>query len=188
MLAAEAANIVTAPRVIIESAPKSFPATESIIFSARAPLAPEVKLPDYAAIAKKHTEKKEEAVVSDEEHAETLKHLKRERARITKVELGMQAQEAHAEAQKMEEKDLPALDDEFVKSLGYESLEKFSDSVRSNLKTEKEMQALEKTPRRNARRAHRCIIREISETPPRFRTRRHGGAHEAGPRQHADPV
>ncbi|MEK7098789.1 MAG: trigger factor [Patescibacteria group bacterium] len=144
MLAAEAANIVTAPRVIIESAPKSFPATESIIFSARAPLAPEVKLPDYAAIAKKHTEKKEEAVVSDEEHAETLKHLKRERARITKVELGMQAQEAHAEAQKMEEKDLPALDDEFVKSLGYESLEKFSDSVRSNLKTEKEMQALEK--------------------------------------------
>lgn len=144
ILAGESVNIVSSPSVMVESAPKSLPATEPIIFSARAPLAPEVKLPDYATIAKKHTEKKEEAVVSDEEHAQTMTHLKRERARITKVELGMQAQEAHAEAQKMEEKDLPALDDEFVKSLGYESLEKFSESVRANIKTEKEMQALEK--------------------------------------------
>ena len=39
---------------------------------------------------------------------------------------------------------MPALDDEFVKSLGYESLEKFTDAVRSNLKTEKEMREVEK--------------------------------------------
>lgn len=144
ILAGENANIVAAPRVTVESAPQSLPASEPILFTARAPLAPEVTLPDYQKIAKKHNEKKEEVMVTDEEHAQTLTHLKRERARITKVELGQTPQEAQAEAQKMEEKDLPALDDEFVKSLGYESLEKFSDAVRSNIKTEKEMQTAEK--------------------------------------------
>jgi FKBP-type peptidyl-prolyl cis-trans isomerase (trigger factor) len=144
ILAGESVNIVSSPKVMVESAPKSLPATEPIIFTARAPLAPEVKLPDYKAIAKKHTEKKEDVVVTDEEHAQTMTHLKRERARITKVELGQSAAEAAKDAQAMEEKDLPALDDEFLKSLGYESLEKFSESVRMNLKTEKELQATEK--------------------------------------------
>ncbi|HWO07450.1 MAG TPA: trigger factor [Candidatus Paceibacterota bacterium] len=144
ILAKENANIVTAPRVTVEKAPQSFPASEPIVFTARAPMAPEVKLPAYKAIAKKHNEKKEEISVTDEEHQQTLSHLKRERARITKIELGLTPQEAHTEAQKMEEKDLPALDDAFVKTLGYESLEKFSDSVRANIKTEKELQATEK--------------------------------------------
>ena len=144
MLAKENANIVAAPRVTVEKAPKSFPATEPIVFTARAPMAPEVKLPDYKAIAQKHVESKKEVEITDTEHEETLTHLKRERARITKVELGLPAQEAHEEAQKMDAKDLPALDEEFVKSLGYESLEKFTDAVRSNLKTEKEMRETEK--------------------------------------------
>ncbi len=144
IIAKENANIVTAPKVVVESAPKSFPATEPIKFTARAPLAPTVILPDYKSIAKKHSEKKADVVVTDDEHAQTMTHLKRERARITKVELGMAAPEAHAEVQKMEEKDLPSLDDEFVKSLGYESLEKFSESVRTNIKNEKEMQETEK--------------------------------------------
>jgi FKBP-type peptidyl-prolyl cis-trans isomerase (trigger factor) len=144
ILAGESVNIVSSPKVVVESAPKSLPATEPIVFSARAPLAPEVTLPDYKSIAKKHTEKKEEIVVSDEEHAQTMTHLKRERARITKVELGESAAEAAKAAQAMEERDLPALDDEFLKSIGYESLEKFSESVRTNIKNEKELQATEK--------------------------------------------
>lgn len=144
ILAGENANIVAAPRVTVEKAPSSLPASEPIVFTARAPMAPAVELPDYKAIAKKHNDKKEEISVTDEEHQQTLNHLKRERARITKVELGMPPQEAHAEVQKLEEKDLPGLDDEFVKSLGYESLEKFSDVVRTNIKNEKEMAATEK--------------------------------------------
>jgi FKBP-type peptidyl-prolyl cis-trans isomerase (trigger factor) len=144
MLAGESANIVSSPQVMVEKAPKSFPATVPIIFTARAPLAPEVKLADYVKIAKKHNEKKEEVSVTDDEHTQTMTHLRRERARISKVELGLSAAEAAKDAQAMEEKDLPALDDEFLKSLGYESLEKFSDSVRANIKTEKEMQATEK--------------------------------------------
>ncbi len=144
ILAGESVNIIASPKVIVESAPKSFPATEPIIFTARAPLAPEVKLPDYKAIAKKHTESKTEVTVTDDEHQQTMTHLKRERARITKVELGATPQEAAEQAQKMEEKDLPALDDEFVKTLGYESLEKFTESVKANIKTEKEMRETEK--------------------------------------------
>ena len=144
MLAAENAPIVAAPQVTVESAPKGFPATEPIIFTARAPLAPEVKLPDYVRIAKKHNEGKKEVTVTDEEHADTLNHLKRERARITKVELGVTPQEAAEQAQKMEVKDLPELDEEFVKSVGYENTEKFTEAVRSNIKSEKERQEVEK--------------------------------------------
>jgi len=144
MLAAEAAPIVASPQVTVESAPKSFPATEPIVFTARAPLAPEVKIADYKAIAKKHNASKTEVTVTDEEHADTLNHLKRERARITKVELGLPPQEAMEESQKMEVKDLPDLDDEFVKTLGYESSEKFTEVVRTNIKTEKEMRETEK--------------------------------------------
>lgn len=144
ILAGESVNIVAAPKVMVESAPKQLPADASIVFTARAPLAPEVKLPDYKKIAQTHNAKKEEITVSDEEHAQTMTHLKRERARITKVELGLSPAEAMQQAQSMEEKDLPALDDEFVKTLGYESLEKFSGAVRANIKTEKELQATEK--------------------------------------------
>lgn len=144
LLAKENAMIVAAPQVTVEKSPKSFPAEEPIVFTARAPLAPEVTLPDYKAIAKKHNAEKTEVVVTDDEYKETMNHLKRERARITKVELGMPPAEAAQEAQKMEEKDLPALDDEFVKSLGYDTVAKFEEAVRTNIKTEKEMREIEK--------------------------------------------
>ncbi len=144
LLAKENAHIVAAPQVSVESAPKSFPATEPIMFTARAPLAPEIKLADYKKIAAKHNANKKDVDVTEKEHQETLTHLKRERARITKVELGLSPQEAFDQAKAMDEKDLPALDDEFVKSLGYESEEKFTEAVRNNIKKEKELQETEK--------------------------------------------
>lgn len=144
LLAKEDARIVASPQVSVESAPKSFPATEPIIFTARAPLAPEIKLGDYKKIAKKHNSEKKEVEVTDDEHKETLNHLKRERARITKVELGLQPQEAFDQARAMDEKDLPDLDDEFVKSLGYESSDKFTEAVKNNIKNEKELRETEK--------------------------------------------
>jgi len=113
-------------------------------FVARAPLAPEIKLPDYKKIAAAKNTEKKEAVVTDEEHAQTMTHLKREKVRVQALESGKEPAAAIEEARKMEEKDLPALDDEFVKSLGYESVEKFSDVVRENLKNEKELKEAEK--------------------------------------------
>jgi FKBP-type peptidyl-prolyl cis-trans isomerase (trigger factor) len=140
ILAKEKANIVESPRVSIEPPVMG----EPLKFVARAPLAPEVKLPDYKKIAKKAQSEKKDVEVTDEEHTQTMTHLKREKVRVQALESGKDSAAALEEARKMEEKDLPALDDEFVKSLGYESVEQFSGVVRENIKTEKEMRETEK--------------------------------------------
>ena len=105
---------------------------------------PKVEIADYKKIAKKHNATKVEVSVSDEEHKEAMGHLRRERARIDKIETGTDAQKAAEEVKALTEADLPALDDVFVQSLGYESTEKFSEALRTNIKNEKEMQAKEK--------------------------------------------
>ncbi len=140
ILAKENANIVDTPRVSIEPPVSGQP----LKFIARAPLAPEVKLPDYKKLAAARNSGKVEVTVSDQEHADTLNHLKRERARIAAVESGKDPEVASKESKEMDEKSLPELDEEFVKSLGYESVEKFTEIVRENIKNEKTMRESEK--------------------------------------------
>ena len=140
LLAGENLLIIESPRVTTESPEAGKP----LKFEARAALAPSVTLPDYNKIAKKIIGAKEEVTVSDDEHKQAMEHLRRERARIDKIEAGTEAQKAAEEAKALAEADLPALDDAFVQSLGYESTEKFSEVLRTNIKTEKEMQATEK--------------------------------------------
>lgn len=140
ILAAEKANIVEAPRVSVET-----PALDSPLkFTARAPLAPEIQLSDYRSIANALNAKKETVTVTDDEHRDTEIHLRRERARIEKIESGVAPDKAAEEAGKADEKDLPALDETFVKSLGYEGAEDFSHKLRSQIKNEKELQAKNK--------------------------------------------
>ena len=141
LLAAEKFLIIESPKVTTESPIAGKP----LIFSTRAPLAPEVVLPDYRKITAKHPPVDDKTLaVSDEEHAEALTHLKRERARIDKMEAGAEPRKAAEEVKVMKPEELPALDDTFVQSLGYETAEKFSEILRTNMKTEKEMQAREK--------------------------------------------
>lgn len=140
LLAKETAVVVEAPRVSIEQLEDSKP----VKFRARAALAPKVELPDYKRIAREKNAYSEEVSVSDEEHREAMTHLRRERARLAKVEAGTEPHKAHEEAHAMKEEELPQLDDAFVQSLGIENLEKFSDTVRANIKTEKEIRAREK--------------------------------------------
>ena len=140
LLAAEKLMIIESPRVEIGSPEAGKP----LSFTARAPLAPEITLPDYKKIAKKHNAKKEEITVSDKEHSDALLHLRRERARIDKVEAGTEPQKASEESRAMNEDELPALDDEFSKSVGYESASHFTDTVRVNMREEKTRQAIEK--------------------------------------------
>lgn len=139
LLAEEKSLIVDAPKVSINPPLAGSP----VSFSARAPLAPEIKLPEYKKISEKHT-KAAVPETTDDELKEVLTHLKRERARIEGVEKGQTAQEAAESAKKMEEKDLPELDAPFAQTLGYESAESFIDTVRSNIKTEKQMRETEK--------------------------------------------
>ncbi|PIR84218.1 hypothetical protein COU18_00505 [Candidatus Kaiserbacteria bacterium CG10_big_fil_rev_8_21_14_0_10_51_14] len=140
LFAAEKLLIIEAPKVSTEVPEIDKP----LIFSARAALAPSVELSDYKKIAAKHNAQKEEISVSDEEHTQALTHLRRERARIEKIESGTEAQKATEESRTADVKDLPELDDVFVQSLGYESAQKFVDALRENIKNEKEMQAREK--------------------------------------------
>jgi trigger factor len=140
LLAKEGANIVSAPQVVIEPPQEGKP----VAFIARAPLAPEIKLPDYKKIAADINKTKSEQVVSDTEHAEALTHLRRERARIDKLEQGAPPQEAAEHAKGIAEADLPALDDEFAISLGYDSAKAFEDALRVNIKNEKDLREAEK--------------------------------------------
>ncbi len=140
LLAEQKLPIVEAPRVTTDTPTLDKPVT----FTARAALAPEIKLGDYKKIAKKHTDSKEDTTVTDAEHNEALTHLRRERARIDRIESGTEPQQAAEETKALAETDLPELDDTFVQTLGYESTAVFSEALRKNIQTEKEMRAGEK--------------------------------------------
>jgi FKBP-type peptidyl-prolyl cis-trans isomerase (trigger factor) len=140
ILAAQKLAIVETPRVTTDTPQAGKP----LSFTARAALAPEIKLPDYKAISASQQSKKEDTSVTDEEHAQALLHLRRERHRIDKVEAGTEPQKAAEEAKAAEEKDLPALDDAFVQSLGYPDAPAFSEALRKNIQDEKELRATEK--------------------------------------------
>ncbi|OGG49231.1 hypothetical protein A2704_03715 [Candidatus Kaiserbacteria bacterium RIFCSPHIGHO2_01_FULL_54_36b] len=137
LMAKENVVIVQAPRVQTET-PE---AGKALPFTARAPLPPEVTLADWKHIAHKHNEKREVITVSDEERAQAKTHLRRERARIEKMEAGEEPQKAAESSKTIEEKDLPELDASFAKSIGYESVEKFEEALATNMKNEKEAQA-----------------------------------------------
>ena len=139
ILAEQKLPIVETPRVTTDTPESGKP----LKFTARAALAPEVLVPDYKKIATKNP-KSEPADVSDEEHAQALTHLRRERARIDKLESGVEPQKAAEEAKALADADLPALDDQFVQSLGYENTEKFSEALRTNIKNEKGLQTMQK--------------------------------------------
>ncbi len=87
---------------------------------------PEIKLPDYKSIAGKITkEPLAEVVVADEEIAKVLEDLVKQRAPE-----GLPAQA---------EGTMPAIDDEFAKSLGdFENLDALKNQIRGNIKHEKE--------------------------------------------------
>lgn len=140
ILAKENALIVETPRVTTDEPVAGKP----LHFTARAGLAPKIELADYEKIAKKHREKKEEVTVSDAEHSEALNHLRREKARIDKIESGIEPPKAAEESREMKPEDLPELDDAFAQSVGYESASTFSDALRENIKNEKTMQAQQK--------------------------------------------
>lgn len=140
LLVKESLLIVDTPRVTTETPEVGKP----LSFTARASLAPRIELGEYKQIAQKHNANRENVSVSEEEHKDALTHLRRERARIEQLEKGAEPQKAHEEAQKIEEKDLPELDDAFVQSLGYENTSIFQEKLRESLKGEKERQARDK--------------------------------------------
>ncbi|MBM3271948.1 hypothetical protein FJY94_01520 [Candidatus Kaiserbacteria bacterium] len=139
ILAAENVFVIEAPKVSTDQPENGKP----LAFTARAALAPSVTLPDYKKIKEKHSTS-EVVAITIEEHAQAMTHLKRERARIGKVEAGSEPAQAAEEVQAIAEKDLPELDEAFVQSLGYPDVAAFTEAVRKNMQTEKDMQQVEK--------------------------------------------
>lgn len=137
ILAAHEVNAVDTPRVAIESLAPG----RDLTFIARAPLAPEITLADYAATAARTNTGRESVSVTDEEFADAEVHFRRERMRVSAIESGTDPKDASEKARTHAIDDLPALDDAFVQSLGLKDTAEFSERVREQIKHEKQMQA-----------------------------------------------
>jgi FKBP-type peptidyl-prolyl cis-trans isomerase (trigger factor) len=103
-----------------------------VVFTARFALLPEIKLPDYRAIAQKIVAASQPVTVAPEEIDDSIKHFR--------------------EMFRGEVKDdaapppLPELTDEFVKQFGpYENVDAFREDLRRSLTDEKEREEKEKT-------------------------------------------
>jgi len=140
LLAAEGIPAISTPSVSVTKIAQGNP----LGFTAKVAVMPEVTLADYKKIAKEGTGKKELVVVTEEEVEETITHLRRERAKIEKIEAGTDPSKAAEEAAQMQTLELPGIDDPFVQSLGYKDADDFKIKLRENIKTEKENREREK--------------------------------------------
>ncbi len=111
------------PQVMITKlAPK-----ENLGFKIVTAVMPEVSLPDYKTIAKKIMSEKNDLEVTDKNVQTTIDTLRKQRATDK------------------DKKDLPELNDEFVKTLGdFKDVEDFKNKLRENMKVEKARSAKEK--------------------------------------------
>jgi FKBP-type peptidyl-prolyl cis-trans isomerase (trigger factor) len=102
---------------------------------------PTITLPDYKKIAANVMKDRTDAVVEEGEVTEALTHFARERMRIELIEGGASEEDALAQSTEASVDTLPALDDMFVKQIGFDSAEIFTTHIRTQLlegKTQKE--------------------------------------------------
>lgn len=93
---------------------------------------PTITLPDYVRIAKSEMDKKDDLEVEDKEIDRVIEEIRKQKA-------GKKEGEAEKETE------LPALTDEFVKSLGnFEHVSDFKNKIKENLAYEKKIKAREK--------------------------------------------
>jgi len=125
------------PEILITKIAANNPLGFKIIIA----ILPEVTLPDYRKVAKKHSTKIEKTEISDED--------------VDKAILELRKMRAYMEAQKNENKEkiaipddpdkLPALDDDFVKQLGnFKNVQELREKLKENIKLENENKAREK--------------------------------------------
>ncbi len=140
LLAAEEVPGIAAPQVSVTK----FAPGNPLGFTATIDVLPEVNIKNYATTAKKINASRPTMTVSDEEVREVVTHLRRERAKIAKVEAGEKPEDAQKAVGDVPENELPELDDEFVKGFGYETVATFETKLRENMladKTAKEKDA-----------------------------------------------
>ncbi len=113
-------------------------------FKIKTALMPEVKLADYKKIAEKVISKKSESVSATDKDVEDV---------IQNIRENIAHEKVHAEAggghehnhRKIEDSDLPEVNDEFAKMLGnFENLEEMKKKIKENLDKEKGLKAKDK--------------------------------------------
>ncbi len=112
-------------------------------FTATTAVLPTITLADYKKIAKDTNGTTPDVVVEESEIEGALTELRQMRAHNAMHENGVEHDDH--DHTKIEEKDLPELTDDFVKSLGkFEGIEDFKTKLRENLLKEKQAKELEK--------------------------------------------
>lgn len=107
-------------------------------------IVPEITLPDYKKIAKEKNKDSKEVSITDEELEEGILKLRKYRAHEALHAEG-HAHDNHEHGDALEEKNLPPLDDEYVKSLGkFENVSDFKSKFKDQLLDEKKWQEKEK--------------------------------------------
>jgi FKBP-type peptidyl-prolyl cis-trans isomerase (trigger factor) len=106
---------------------------------------PDIKLPDYTAVAKKViskvTDTEKNIVVTDEDMENTIMDIRKSRA--PKIHI---ADHEHTEGDVHPEPELPEFNDEFVRAMGpFKDVEDFRVKLKENIKLEKENLQKEKT-------------------------------------------
>ncbi len=105
---------------------------------------PEITLPDYKKIAKEKNKDSKEVSITDEELEEGILKLRKYRAHEALHAEG-HSHDNHEHGDALEEKNLPPLDDEYVKSLGkFENVDDFKSKFKDQLLDEKKWQEKEK--------------------------------------------
>lgn len=116
-------------------------------FKIKTAVLPEIKLPDYKAIAKEENAKedyKKEVVIEEADIEKVLLDLRKMRAHQD-LHKNDAPGAPHTEHPEPEEKDLPVIDDEFAKSIGkFENVTELKAKITENLKAERETEQKDK--------------------------------------------
>ncbi len=135
-------DAIGSPEVSITKIAKGNP----LEFKIKVAVMPEVTLADYKAIAKKVMAKKVSIKVEDKEIEDTVMEIRKMRTKATdKQQSGDSEQKMTDNKKGGEEKKLPELDDEFVKTLGdFKDVGDFRKKLTENIKLEKERKVKDK--------------------------------------------
>jgi trigger factor len=151
ILEEEKIDAISRPEISITKLARNNP----LGFKIKTATLPEIKLPDYKALAKselgKITDKDKDFTVTEEEIENTILDIRKSRApkkpmsEVAKEHIHKEGEE-HDHDHKSEKVDLPEWNDEFVQALGpFENIEDFKNKLRENLALEKSNQLKEKT-------------------------------------------
>ena len=132
-------NAIGKPNVSITKIVKNNP----LGFKIQTAVMPEVKLASYKDIAKKILSKKETIDVTENDVNDTILEIKKMRAQAEATQKNKSSKPE--DIQSIEEKDLPEIDDEFVKTLGdFKNLKDFNEKLKKNLLQEKQKKTNDK--------------------------------------------